>query len=54
MANNKKEYEIIDLESGKQGIIYYVNGEEETREHYANKDGVIEVDIRPGYTLKEK
>ena len=49
-----KTYEIIDLESGKQGIVYYVNGEEETREHYANKEGVVEVKIKEGYTLKTK
>lgn len=49
-----KEYEIIQLESGKQGIVYYVNGEEETREHYANKEGVVEVEIRVGYTEKKK
>jgi len=50
-----KTYEIIDLESGKQGIVYYdEKGDEETKEHYANKEGVVEVKIKEGYTLKTK
>ena len=50
----KKEYELEVLESGKTIIIYYVNEVEETREHYAGKDGVIVTEIRQGYTLKTK
>lgn len=37
-------------ESGKKIIIYYINDIEETREHYAGKDGVIVTEIRTGYT----
>ena len=50
----KREYVLEVLESGKTIIIYYNNGVEETREHYAGKDGVIVTEIRQGYTLKTK
>jgi len=44
-----KQYKIELLESGKKIIIYYVNGVEDLREHYAGKDGVIVTEIRTGY-----
>lgn len=46
----KKEYKIEALESGKLIIIYFLNDKEQTREHYADKDGEIVVEIRIGYT----
>lgn len=49
----KKEYKIELQKSGKQIIIYSVNGVEELSEHYANKDGEIVGEIRLGYTKRE-
>jgi len=49
-----KTYKLEVLESGKMIVIYFVNDIEETREHYAGKDGVIVGEIKQGYTLKEK
>jgi hypothetical protein len=46
----EKEYKIEIQESGKQTITYYINGIEEVKEHYANKDGTIVTEIRIGYT----
>jgi len=45
----KKEYKIEYQESGKQIVIYYINNVEDTREHYADKDGTIVGEIRQGY-----
>ena len=45
-----KEYKIEFQESGKQIIIYYINGVEDLREHYACKDGIVVTEIRTGYT----
>ena len=47
-----KEYEIIELDSGKYAIVYYINGEEETREFYSYADKIPVKEIRSGYTLK--
>lgn len=50
-----KTYEIKKTDNGKQVIVYYdENGDEETTEHYANKEGVIQSEIKKGYVLKEK
>lgn len=49
-----KEYEIVKQESGKYIIIYYIDGQEETREHYAYADGVPVRQIMQGYTEKTK
>lgn len=46
----KKEYLIQVLETGKTIIIYFTNDVEETREHYAGKDGIVVTEIRLGYT----
>lgn len=46
----KREYKIELLDSGKKIITYYLNGEVELVEHYANKDGNIVGEIRQGYT----
>lgn len=47
-----KEYKIELQDTGKKIIIYYHNGDEELREHYANKDGTIVGEIRQGYTKR--
>lgn len=53
-----KEYEIVDatVQIGgqtivKQNIVYYLDGVEETTEFYS-KDGIINHEIRSGYSLK--
>lgn len=46
-----REYKIEKLASGKKVIIYLINGEEESREHYANADGTIVSLIKEGYKL---
>lgn len=48
-----KEYKIELLENGKQIIIYFVDGKELTREHYAGIDGVVVGTIWSGYTEKQ-
>lgn len=45
-----KEYKIELQDSGKKTITYYINGEVELVEHYANKDGTIIGEIRQGYS----
>lgn len=45
-----KEYKIELLENGKQIIIYFVDGKELTREHYASIDGIVVGTIWSGYT----
>ena len=45
-----KTYKIEKTESGKYVVVYFINGKEETREHYAGKDGVQSTEIRIGYT----
>ncbi len=49
----KKEYKIQQVPSGKYVIIYMINGEEETTEHYSMPDFMAEVEIREGYIKHE-
>lgn len=45
----KKEYLIEKLKTGKTIVIYFINDVEDTREHYAGKDGVIVTELKQGY-----